>query len=166
MKYIVFAICFDATYNKTKKGNAILSNGLAVRKENPVYVNQLYKELKDSLDEIAHQMSKQYGRNVKYDILNKDLHKVYDFELNIEDIKNIENIFLMYVAFYAEPEFYNTDSIYNEFNKYTLLNKQDKLNVELLSNESNEFINTDVTVKSKLYLWHFHSAEIDRLSNN
>lgn len=92
------------------------------------YIVDEYKNVKEKLDDFAYELSKIYGREVKYILFNEEHKKVFD--TNVDEsldfakyIHYINFVSPLYVAFYAEPDFYQVEDIYNRYCGHVLIEK-------------------------------------------
>lgn len=92
------------------------------------YIVDEYKAVKEKIDNFVHELSKIYGREVKYILFNEEHKKVFDTNVN-ESLDftvyiNYTNcVSPLYVAFYAEPDFYQIEDIYNRYCGHVLIEK-------------------------------------------
>ena len=92
------------------------------------YIIDEYKVVKEKIDDFAHELSKIYGREVKYILFNEEHKKVFDTSIDKSldftvYINHINCVSPLYVVFYAEPDFYQVEDIYSRYCGHVLIEK-------------------------------------------
>lgn len=161
MKHITFAIDMMALIQKSFNGEFALKGESTLRKQHPDYIKQLYASFIPFLDNIADEMSKDFGRKVRYKLFDKSINRIDNIDLSEIDIQNVGIDYLAFVAFYAEPDFNNKDAIYSVYQNKTICMKIETFNYTFDFPKVSLDANLSTTIK--VYLRKFNNEQLNRL---